>query len=92
MTTPDHTLQTWRQRPFRNSTGRFFHIRINLWTFPHRITTSSALSRTICTVQSFLQQQRWAPRLAERILHGQTGGFLEAWDRKPAQTLGASRE
>jgi hypothetical protein len=48
MTTPDHTLQTWRERPFRNSTGRFFHIRPTLRTLPHLISTSSALSPTIC--------------------------------------------
>jgi hypothetical protein len=30
--------------------------------------------------------------LARRLLHGQTGGFLQAWDRKPARTLGGSRE
>jgi hypothetical protein len=30
--------------------------------------------------------------LARRFLHGQTGGFLQAWDRKPARTLGSSRE
>jgi hypothetical protein len=27
---------------------RFFHIRPTLWTLPHRITASSALSPTIC--------------------------------------------
>jgi hypothetical protein len=48
MTTPEHTLQTWRKRPFRNSTGRLFHIRPTLWTFPHRIFTFFALSPTIC--------------------------------------------
>jgi hypothetical protein len=47
MTTPDHTLQTRRKRPFRNSTGRLFNIHPTLRTLPHRITTSSALSPTI---------------------------------------------
>jgi hypothetical protein len=47
MTTPDHTLHTWRKRPFRNWTGRFFHIRPTLRTLSRRITTSSALSPTI---------------------------------------------
>jgi hypothetical protein len=30
--------------------------------------------------------------LARRRLHGQTGGFLQAWVRKPARTLGDSCE
>jgi hypothetical protein len=30
--------------------------------------------------------------LARRILHGQTGRFLQAWDRTPTQTLWGSRE
>jgi hypothetical protein len=43
-------------------------------------------------VQSFLQQWRWAPKLARRLLHSQTSRFLQAWDQKPAQMLGGSRE
>jgi hypothetical protein len=88
MTTLDHTLQTWRKRPFRNSTTRFFHIRPTLRTLPHRITTFSALLQS---ARSFLQQRLWAPKLARR-LHGQIGGVFQAWDRKPARTLGGSRE
>jgi hypothetical protein len=87
MTTPDHTLQTWRKWPFRNSTGRFFHILPTLRTLPHRITTSWANQQS---ARRFLQR-RWAPKLA-RLLHGQTGGFLPAWDLKPARMLGGSRE
>jgi hypothetical protein len=34
MTTSNDTLQTWRKRPFKNSTGRFFHIRSTLRTLP----------------------------------------------------------
>jgi hypothetical protein len=30
--------------------------------------------------------------LAWRLLHSRTGGFLQAWDRKPAQTLDGSSE
>jgi hypothetical protein len=33
-----------------------------------------------------------APKLARRVLHGQTGGLFQAWDRKPARTLGGSRQ
>jgi hypothetical protein len=44
------------------------------------------------SARSFFQQRRWAPKLAWRFLHGQTGGFLQAWDRKPARTLGGSHE
>jgi hypothetical protein len=40
----------------------------------------------------FLQQRRWAPKLARRVVHNQTGGFLQAWDRKPARKLRGSRE
>jgi histone-lysine N-methyltransferase SETMAR len=35
-----------------------FHIHPTLRTLPHRITTSSALSPTICAARSFLQQRR----------------------------------
>jgi hypothetical protein len=44
------------------------------------------------SARSFLQQRRWAPKLGRRLLYGQPGGFLQAWDRKPAQTLEGSRD
>jgi hypothetical protein len=56
----------------------------------HRITTSSLSFQQ--SERSFLQQRRWAPKLARRILHGQTGWFLQAWDREPAPTLADSHE
>jgi hypothetical protein len=43
------------------------------------------------SARRFLQQRYWVPKLARR-LHGQTGGFLQAWDRKPTRTLGGSSE
>jgi hypothetical protein len=58
----------------------------------HRITTSSSLSPTICSARGFFQQRRWTPKLARRFLHGQTDGFLQGWDRKPARTLGSIHE
>jgi hypothetical protein len=87
MTTPDHTLQTWRQWPFRKWTGRFLHIHPTLRICPHRITTSSALSPTICA--EFPSTTTLRPKLTRGLLHGQTGGFLQAWDRKLPERWGA---
>jgi hypothetical protein len=44
------------------------------------------------SARSFLQQRRWAPKLARQLLHGQTGEFLQTWVRKPAQTSGCDRK
>jgi hypothetical protein len=53
----------------------------------HQITTSSTLSNNLCKVSfnNDAELQNW-------FNDGQTGGFLQAWDRKPARTLGGSRE
>jgi hypothetical protein len=57
---------------------------------PHWRTTSSALSPTICA--EFPSTTTLSSKMARGFLHGQTGGFLQAWDRKPARTLGGSHE
>jgi hypothetical protein len=56
----------------------------------HRITTSSAISPTICA--EFPSTMTLSSKIGSTILHDQTGGFLQAWVRKPARTLGGSHE
>jgi hypothetical protein len=73
-TTPNHTLQTSRKRPSRNSTGIFFHIA--LFSGPCPIGLPLLPLSLQQSAGSFLQQRRWAPKLARQLLHGQTGGFL----------------
>jgi hypothetical protein len=69
MTTPDHTLQTRRKRPFRNSTGIGDSSTSTLLSGPYPIGLPSLPLSLQQSARNFLQQGRWAPKLARRDIH-----------------------
>jgi hypothetical protein len=69
---------------------RFFHIRPTLRTLPHRITTSSALSPTICA--EFPSTTTLSSKIGSTISSRPNRRISSSVDRKPARTLEGSRE